>query len=769
MDSNENKDDSFQSLLQQISAFYDPLSLDIMVDPVIINGEGISYDASALKMWVQRCYESGLEVTSPLTRVPFKYPDDVSPNVSLKTAIEEVSAQLQARFSTNSTNALASNEPVALRTILSGLEGSVTGISSDIFYDLDSLRDMDLMKTLNLKTPQIIVFGDEKDGKSTLLERVVGFPIFPSRKELSTLCIIRVHLRRRETTISQVEVLNRSTGEVDKKYGVQQIPLQLMSEVLQKLMDDMVEESVPVDINMPNRKRIISDKEIKVTIQVPYCPNLDVLDLPGLVNNPKDVREATRALADSVIAAESDHSIFLMVVKSLSNASQSLAPSLVTEHELFHKTLGVLTHLDRFESDDEDQTTEEALRHMMSPLDQNFFDLGRQWLGCASKMPPKSKELPPMTRLLQTEWLEMEILEKKFPSFLEEEKPKVGLPAIRCQVTADFEKFICENWVDNMTSHLIGYFFELSDENVGMGLPMPSFEEYHAPIQKMREIVPEIIPDYDVPTMLKLSDAAEYKKIIVERSNVACRDGEWLQLSTCSFWDAKKELEMFRLNSNEIDFDKSFEEMKNSEALIIAHFRSIVAGVVEHGNRVSKLYVAAALQVLPQQKEAQGNWLKKIRKFVLSTIKPEQQAAALKVDRFDGLLESYSEYMDVKVREINCAYEMQANALIEGVKGRLISRKYICTEDSEVFVLLEWSKGMSITEFGDSLVSLWLDQLMDQVPTLTTTWNVPAKCLRETVSGKRVKLLTEMAGVAHALRALKSLSEKYAGSQNRFT
>jgi len=229
MDSNENKDDSFQSLLQQISAFYDPLSLDIMVDPVIINGEGISYDASALKMWVQRCYESGLEVTSPLTRVPFKYPDDVSPNVSLKTAIEEVSAQLQARFSTNSTNALASNEPVALRTILSGLEGSVTGISSDIFYDLDSLRDMDLMKTLNLKTPQIIVFGDEKDGKSTLLERVVGFPIFPSRKELSTLCIIRVHLRRRETTISQVEVLNRSTGEVDKKYGVQQIPLQLMS------------------------------------------------------------------------------------------------------------------------------------------------------------------------------------------------------------------------------------------------------------------------------------------------------------------------------------------------------------------------------------------------------------------------------------------------------------------------------------------------------------------------------------------------------------
>lgn len=63
------------------SAFYCPLTLSVMRDPVI-DRDGNSYERHAIEHWLSR------ECTSPITRKPLRY-KDLSPNRSLKEAIAE--------------------------------------------------------------------------------------------------------------------------------------------------------------------------------------------------------------------------------------------------------------------------------------------------------------------------------------------------------------------------------------------------------------------------------------------------------------------------------------------------------------------------------------------------------------------------------------------------------------------------------------------------------------------------------------------------------
>jgi len=762
---NESKiNEEMCQYLQDISSFYDPLSLDIMVEPVLINGEGTSYDAASLKLWVESCLESRRTVTSPLTGLPFCYPNDVSPNLALKSAITEVSTKVRALA--GSGNLEVANENIAFRAIVSRLEGCVKGLSSDIFDDLDALQEMDLMKTLNLKAPQIIVIGDEKDGKSTLLERVVGFPIFPKRKQLSTLCIIRVHLRRRETALSKISVVHRKTGKLDAKYGVKEIPLQSMSETLQLLMDEMETESRSVHKYMPNRKSIISDKEIVVSIQVPYCPNLDVLDLPGLVANPSDAHETTTNLASSVLQNEAGHSIFLLVLKAVNNPSQSLAASLIAKYKLFHKTLGVLTHLDRFQSDDDDETAEQALYHLMSPRNQNFFDLGQPWLGCASKMPPNAQEMTPMHRLLQTERLEQAILEEKFSGFLLEEEPRLGLPVIRAKVTAEFEKFICRHWVADIVSYLSEYFWTLSDSNANLGLPMPYLQQYEEPFQKLTVVFRNFTTPFDFSSMY-FFDTQDLKDIIATRSHFVCRNSGWLKLSEAPFWYDKEQLERIKLPSGFIDFDKSFSVIEKTEKEVIKYLKGIVKGIVKHGGKVSSLYIQAVLlesqsnTVYQQNKSGAQYFTGENLKFSFFSFSPDEQVSVLKAKRFDGLLESYKKFIDEAVQAINSAFEIQAYKLIDGVKGELFDISYILEEENikrRVKVKLDWK--MDIRKFGNSLLTKWLGQLLMQMPKLTT-WDFPTTCITENVCSKRVELFEKMICAAQTWVALFSLGRKY--------
>jgi hypothetical protein len=152
--------------------FIDPITLDIMNDPVIA-ADGKTYDRYSITLWFENQKSRGFRLTSPLT------------NISLETDSLTENKQLKEELDTFK----ASKSSIKVSDIKFAL-------NSDIFKELDRIAGLPQMDLYNLQPPKIVVIGNESHGKSTLLERIVGLPILPKSRELCTRCVIRVHLRR---------------------------------------------------------------------------------------------------------------------------------------------------------------------------------------------------------------------------------------------------------------------------------------------------------------------------------------------------------------------------------------------------------------------------------------------------------------------------------------------------------------------------------------------------------------------------------------------
>lgn len=301
-----------------------------MTDPVIASDK-ITYDREAIELWMKLA-GAGMPIRSPITNEELTTTAFVS-NVELKNKLENVISSSSEEKVVNIREALYSLHSETIPELSRAL-------SSNEFEALDALMHLDLMTKLNLQAPQVIVIGSENHGKSTLLERLIGFPIFPRFRSLCTCCRIRVKLRRQTAmAISKIYVRNLTTNTVDES-TVENVALEMMCNRVKARMDEML-------ANRPHRS-IISDREIVIEIRVPYCPNIDILDMPGLVAAPKESAETSLELSRSTIINEKAHSIFLLVVDSRTECTASIATRLVQDLEIDHQTIGVFTKMDIF-------------------------------------------------------------------------------------------------------------------------------------------------------------------------------------------------------------------------------------------------------------------------------------------------------------------------------------------------------------------------------------------------------------------------------------
>ncbi len=280
----------------------DPISFDVMTDPVS-TADGQTYDRQYISDWFEVRRKERLPLTSPLTGL--KLPnDELIPSEKHIKLLDE------------------------LRNDFDGVGGDGQGTSespnimvhSDIFVQLDRLvQDGMLAKLMNggLRTPQIVVIGVESHGKSTLLERLIGFAIFPKSArgvaKMCTRCPIRVHLRRSvEGKISSVCVIDRITSR-RVRGSIEYAPLDRINLVVHQKMNMLMAEHP--------RKFLLSDKEIVVNVTQPYCPNLDILDLPGIVaaraltrdDFDGDLFQQSTDLIKTIIESDKKFSIFLLV------------------------------------------------------------------------------------------------------------------------------------------------------------------------------------------------------------------------------------------------------------------------------------------------------------------------------------------------------------------------------------------------------------------------------------------------------------------------
>eukprot|EP00759_Apiculatamorpha_spiralis_P047522 PhF_6_TR43152/c1_g1_i2/m.66061 len=319
-------------------------------------------------------------------------------------------------------------------------------LTCDIFKELDKLAEMDIMKSLRLDIPKVIVLGNESHGKSTLLERLIGYPVFPRDRLLCTKMPLRVMLRRGPMALSWVGLRDRSLTITGKQY----VPLSLVSSVVKSIMDEAVRV---------RNKDVIDDVEVVISIQLPNCPNLEVLDLPGLVaansagtRQNNNLNHITTNLAQSVIEREKRTSIFLLVTDVRVPANQSLASALVQKNGIEHITLGVYTKLDVFVSEDGD--TADLVKRMVSTCPEEEskvlgkVTLPHGWILSSSRLP--NGVHTEVRRLNAMEEAEMQYFKKNFPKLFPKHSNSVGVGALRKNVTDLYSAFVVSKWIEHV-------------------------------------------------------------------------------------------------------------------------------------------------------------------------------------------------------------------------------------------------------------------------------------------------------------------------------
>lgn len=198
---------------------------------------------------------------------------------------------------------------------------------------VDRLRDIGVNQYIEL--PKICVLGTQSSGKSSVLESIVGMDFLPRGDGLCT---------RRPLELR----LNHVPENIDKPYGVFD---ELKGE---KFYDfDVIRQKIEelTDKKAGKNKNIIDDPII-LTVKSHTCPDLTLVDLPGITrirlkgsDQGEDIETVTKSMAERY--CKDPLTIILCVIAANTDitTSEGLKMALDIDKEQA-RTLGVLTKID---------------------------------------------------------------------------------------------------------------------------------------------------------------------------------------------------------------------------------------------------------------------------------------------------------------------------------------------------------------------------------------------------------------------------------------
>eukprot|EP01040_Poterioochromonas_malhamensis_P015844 gene15844-17825_t len=435
--------------------FIDPISLDLMKDPVIA-ADGHYYDRETITTWFATLRAQGRQITSPGTNLPLQ--DEIlTPNTALKRDLDIFIASMSTVL------------PADIQFTL----------SSEIFKELDRISSMSEMSLLDFQAPKIVVLGNESHGKSMILERVIGLPLFPKEKGICTRCVVRVHMRRSvadEPSLAEIYVQNVFAGgkiihQNEPPRAPQIVALDNIREKIKEAMDDLVR-------NDPQQRMVIDDHEIIVKVTLPYCLNVDILDLPGLVTTSppfttQNLPQVTKEIAMRVIREQKDSSFFLLVNDVRVPPNQSRGCEVVQEAKIEGQTLGIFTKVDTFVSEDGSEAAE--LQQLLKK-GGGAFPLGYGWMAAASR----SVDVVGATNKLQA----FQLIDQNESRFFQERYAplirlnKLGIQRIRQRIQILYESFVHNHWTPVILTKLNATISVLERKMHDLGTPLPPDNDY---------------------------------------------------------------------------------------------------------------------------------------------------------------------------------------------------------------------------------------------------------------------------------------------------
>ena len=225
------------------------------------------------------------------------------------------------------------------------------GIYGKLLRHISSVSSASL--PFDLQLPKIVVIGNESHGKSALMERIAMRETFPRGEDFTTRMPIRMKMRHMSHENAVIVRLVRAGGRSEVVDGHETrfdandahqggVFGESLSELIGRKIKNFIVSAHATD----DGSQILTDQEIEIEILAANVPNLELVDLPGLVATPPDVAEASLELTHRFL--KEPNTLVLCVVEDVGatvRGAQVLRE--IVKHEgLPSRTVVVLTKVD---------------------------------------------------------------------------------------------------------------------------------------------------------------------------------------------------------------------------------------------------------------------------------------------------------------------------------------------------------------------------------------------------------------------------------------
>ena len=307
---------------------------------------------------------------------------------------------------------------------------------------IDQLRDCGVNEYIKL--PRICSLGTQSSGKSSVLESIVGLDFLPRGDGVVT----RRPLELRLCHINSGEPWAIFEERKGKKYT----DFIKVRETIEELTDEVCKKN----------KNII-DKPIVLNVYSQTCPDLTLVDLPGVTrvpigDQPKNIEQITKDMARRY--AEDPLTIILCVIAANSDIATSDGLKLAKEIDTTGtRTLGVLTKLDIMDAGTD------ARKALMN--EEIYLKLG--YVGVKNR---SKQDLINKISMEETAKKEREFF-KSHPAYKSLPAGHLGTDVLINKLTKIYFRIIREN-LPKIIKAINDRLKTAEDELAGLGQPMPT-------------------------------------------------------------------------------------------------------------------------------------------------------------------------------------------------------------------------------------------------------------------------------------------------------
>jgi hypothetical protein len=716
-----------------------PVSLDVFRDPVKAE-DGKTYERHNITQWFASAEQQNLPITSPLTRQ----------TMGKALVVDDAMVSRIAWWHDVTRHYGPDGSPFP----------RLPTLTSDLHFALDRVPRCN-WATLNLPEPVIVVAGGESAGKSTVVERIVGYPILPRDQSTCTKMVLRIELRRGTQELAVISVRDVATGNTVQE---ERVALDRMCDRVRAVMNAEVDAA-----DVP----IVETREIVIRIQQPWAPCVTVIDTPGLVTvDTKSSRAAmTHRLVRAVVARERGRALFILIANIASPLNVTSVMALAEECKIADQAMGIFTHPDCLVEPNADTTVAKIINDRMGAR-STAVQLRYGWFLCRSRDPKVtllnavrgSREVYRLHAMALDEynaaarWAEDRAISSDTAA-------RIGIDAARSCVLRFYEAYLAEHWTVPLIRDLRVTAASLVSATSQLGLPIPAHPEYQAPLGVIatRRVAQLALSSEDQPTAQPASmfQALNRSRVltVLRQSDVDWKTGARMG----SVWGMLTELRERGTKMNTAW--RAAEKPLETEAIRIAaaeetHFATAVWEFIEALRLLTSDLAEALIVALFEPNRRVVLRPEQLRCGVFdSTFQGatnDEQAVLCKLQRFPQLQELLLEQLSTFFDGAGAKFQDEAGRRAEAVTDVVcVDADPPSTAGTPARCRLAYDP--AATTLGNRIYQSWLRHVIEPLECIAGGIAITDATVRESCTEERLGLLTEVATIAECIATLQDV------------